>query len=1376
MKKRYTYKILKNTTSTKFLVFSIFLIASILNSYSQVTVPFSPRTSTTSPSQEIYTIKGDFSMIGNTNLTLLNYGNNTNNNNDMIYVDVDTDINTFNSSSAELTFSTENGSIPECSEIIYAGLYWSGRAGADETFDVTRNGITKTFNKRKVLINDPNNQGYVEIFANSVADVTEPNKNIYFPSGSEGNMYSAYAEITSYVQQNGIGSYTVADVATLEGNPDNTGYYGGWGMVVIYENSKMNWRDITVFDGHAYVTSGGGERFIDISGFKTAQNGPINIKLGVMAGEGDVGVGGDELRILRQDNGLYERLSHSGNAANPNNFFNSSINTGGNARNPNLQNNTGLDIAMFNIDNTGNGIIGNGLPGTSTQSTRFRYSSTRDTYIIYNLTFSVDAYIPEPEGVLTTTSINGDANPSSLSLTPGGNAEYKIEIKNTGTEALNDTFIIVPVPASVDANGLILTVNSNVYAPLTSTNLPEYRTGIDPVTNVNYGVNGSIVWDIGVLPQAPASDPQRVLADLSFTLRATTDCTFLKSDDFIADSTISLNGTISGSGATSGTPFSTPLISGFETSGVCIGEPIPTPNIIDIIYDDYVNEGPTGTPPSAVNVECSADIPAFDISLVTNLADNSGITPTVAHVSDVSDNNSNPEIITRTYSITDDCDNVTNVTQLITINDITLPVITCPAPINIDADANACEAASVTIVEPTATDNCATTFTFTGTRDDGDDLSDPYPVGVTTITWIANDGANNSLSCEQTVTVADAQVPVFDCTTLTQIDFNSDSSTVCTNSTNITPPVATDNCNGNITAIGTRSDSQTINEPWPVGITTVTWTFTDNANNVTTCTQDVVVTDNQPPVFDCSTLTQIDFNSDSDTVCSNSTNVTPPTAIDSCGGNIIANGTRSDNAPIDAPWPLGTTTITWSFSDNTPSANATTCTQDVVVTDNQPPVFIETLPVDTIVECDNIPDAITLTTSDNCGTTNVTYEENRIDGNCESNFVLERTWTATDSSNLTTVYTQTITVQDTTAPEFTSTLPTDVTVECDNIPDEAVLTATDNCNTASITVSEVRIDGVCDSSYIIDRTYTATDACGLTTEHTQRITVQDNTAPEPTTAFEAGLTVSCTAIPEVPALEFADNCSSNVTVVFNETNSFDENAPIDYEIVRTWTVRDDCGNEKDHVQTLTVILDEVVTQVEIPERCFDDGVIDLSEFISVDNLSGVWELVEGDAKATLTNNIFNPTTLELEEDFLPGEGTKDYLFTYTTTDNGCISVTELSLTINADCVVLPCGQNDLEISKALTPNGDGINDSFDIKGIDLCGFTADVKIFNRWGALIYEDDAYTLGDKQGSWSGSAHKSSIGGASTVPNGTYYYIIVLKDSGLDPITGPLYLGTK
>ena len=110
-----------------FLLMPIFL-------YAQLLEPFTQRTSTYSPEKKIYRIKGDYTIIGNTNcrkIGIPDYNNGiydaTQYNQNVRYVDVDTFSTTINSSTAELKFSQEEGANPECSNIVFAGLYWTGR-------------------------------------------------------------------------------------------------------------------------------------------------------------------------------------------------------------------------------------------------------------------------------------------------------------------------------------------------------------------------------------------------------------------------------------------------------------------------------------------------------------------------------------------------------------------------------------------------------------------------------------------------------------------------------------------------------------------------------------------------------------------------------------------------------------------------------------------------------------------------------------------------------------------------------------------------------------------------------------------------------------------------------------------------------------------------------------------------------------------------------------------------------------------------------------------------------------------------------------------------------------------------------------------------
>ena len=789
---------------------------------------------------------------------------------------------------------------------------------------------------------------------------------------------------------------------------------------------------------------------------------------------------------------------------------------------------------------------------------------------------------------------------------------------------------------------------------------------------------------------------------------------------------------------------------------------------------------------------------------------------------------------TNTFEVTDATGNTATCSFTVTVTDNELPIIICPADISQTADVDQC-AATITITNPTATDNCSTIFIFNGTRSDNLALTDDYPVGVTTITWTATDEANNiSIPCIQTITITDDEAPVFvetlptDTTVecdqvpvadvLTAID-NCNSASVdfseeiingsCTSDYTIertwiatdsngnttqhiqtiivqdtTPPVlslpanvtaecsddltpiafgeatATDNCDSNpvityvdVTTNGSCPGSFTI---------TRTWTATDECGNSISADQTISTSDTTAPEFDQTVLPQ-----DLTIECNSIPDPEVLTATDNCTtATVEVNDTRSDG---DCP---NNYIVTRAYTATDECGNTNTHVQTITVVDITPPTFVEALPASNlVVECDNVPDAETLTAEDTCGTATVSVEDVITNGNCNNNYTIARTWTATDECGLETKHTQIITVQDTTPPTFVEALPGDITVECDSIPNAETITATDNCGDATVEVTDVRTDGDCPNNYIISRTWTATDECGLMTAYTQTITVEDTTAPVPTSSFDETLNVSCTDVPDAPKLEFTDNCSSNVIVVFNETNSFDENVLVDYEIVRTWTVRDECNNEEVYTQTLFVSLDEIITDITAEDRCYDDGIVNLNDYIGDLNRNGVWELLEGDTAATLNENgVFDPTGLELSETFLHESGGIDYKFRYTTTDGGCISITELTMNINADCVVLPCGENDVVVSKAVTPNGDAYNEFFEISGIELCGFIYEVKIFNRWGALIYESDNY-----QNDWNGKA-MNSIGAAGKVPNGTYYYIVILKNSGLNPITGPVYLGTK
>ena len=132
-----------------------------------------------------------------------------------------------------------------------------------------------------------------------------------------------------------------------------------------------------------------------------------------------------------------------------------------------------------------------------------------------------------------------------------------------------------------------------------------------------------------------------------------------------------------------------------------------------------------------------------------------------------------------------------------------------------------------------------------------------------------------------------------------------------------------------------------------------------------------------------------------------------------------------------------------------------------------------------------------------------------------------------------------------------------------------------------------------------------------------------------------------------------------------------------------------------------------------------------------------------------------------------------YNFTYTEPGD-CGRMIKVAVSVNDDCVVLPCETpENIEVSKVVTPNNDGTNDTFEVSDVVDCDFTIGVQIFNRWGKVVHYSDNY-----QNDWAGTDNGKgmSIGSSSGLPKGTYYYVVEVHGSGYEPITGYIYLGTN
>lgn len=97
------------------------------------------------------------------------------------------------------------------------------------------------------------------------------------------------------------------------------------------------------------------------------------------------------------------------------------------------------------------------------------------------------------------------------------------------------------------------------------------------------------------------------------------------------------------------------------------------------------------------------------------------------------------------------------------------------------------------------------------------------------------------------------------------------------------------------------------------------------------------------------------------------------------------------------------------------NGNQSTATANVTVEDNIDPALVG-VPTDVTIEFNAVPAVATVSATDNCANPPVTFTEERIDGISSNNYILTRTWTATDESGNTVSGIQVITVEDATAP------------------------------------------------------------------------------------------------------------------------------------------------------------------------------------------------------------------------------------------------------------------------------------------------------------------------------------------------------------------------
>ena len=384
---------------------------------------------------------------------------------------------------------------------------------------------------------------------------------------------------------------------------------------------------------------------------------------------------------------------------------------------------------------------------------------------------------------------------------------------------------------------------------------------------------------------------------------------------------------------------------------------------------------------------------------------------------------------TVTYTATDAHGNTISGSFTVTVNDTEKPVINgLPANISVSNDAGVC-GANVSWTAATVTDNCAGA-TLVSSHVSGQQ----FPIGTTTVTYTATDAAGNISSGTFTVTVNDTEKPVINGLPA-NISVSNDAG-VCGANVSWTAASATDNCSG-VTIVASHVSGQL----FPVGTTTVTYTATDAAGNVTTASFTVTVNDTEKPVIS-GMPSNITVTNDAG-ICGASVNWTVPTAADNCPGVVLIS-----SHPSGYQFPVGTTTVTYTATDA--HGNISVANFSVTVTDKEKPVI--TAPASIQVSndaglCTAVVNLGTAVITDNCAVQSVV-------NNAPSVFPVGATtviWTVTDIHGNTSTATQVVTVVDTEKPVIACALNQ---VFCANTGGNVnytvpSLTQTDNCGIAN---------------------------------------------------------------------------------------------------------------------------------------------------------------------------------------------------------------------------------------------------------------------------------------------------------------------------------------
>ena len=506
-----------------------------------------------------------------------------------------------------------------------------------------------------------------------------------------------------------------------------------------------------------------------------------------------------------------------------------------------------------------------------------------------------------------------------------------------------------------------------------------------------------------------------------------------------------------------------------------------------------------------------------------------------------------------------------------------------------------------------------------------------------------------------------------------------------------------------------------------------------------------------------------------------------PTTNDNCSATIT--GTTTTVFPITKQ---GVTVVTWTFDDG--HGNKTTANQNIIVKDTKAPV-IPVLADVTVGECSGTP--VAPTANDICSGT--------ITGTTTTIFPITKqgttvvTWTFDDGNGNKTTANQNVIVKDSTAP-VAPTL-SDVTLEgCSGTPE--IPTADDACSGTIIGTTTTVFPLVKQGTTVV--IWTFDDKNGNVTTVSQNV-IMKNTIVAPVSkgdqtacAADQVQTLTATASsPEGTKVVWYNSATAGSMVSSPTLNAV---GTITYyaETVNTTT---GCSSLNRTPVTLTLYNCSIgIIKTVVFDDNNGDGFAQAGETLSysfeIENLGNVplTNVSVSDIKEGLILNG-DPINLAVGEsntrgfsgiykltqsDINLGKVSNQATVTGTTPLNTIVTdISDDSSFLEDKPTVLDVTGCVIEVFNAVSPNEDGKNDAFYIRGLE-CYTDNTVEIYNRWGVLVFERDHYNNVDRV--FKGiSEGRTTVNQSSELPAGTYFYILKYKDSdnGMHEKSGYLYI---